>query len=69
MALRRRETQADDQARTGRLLDGLDAAYLTRTGDLMGDADLDDFETVIAAAVHPHDGVTYPPAGHGYPRR
>ncbi|MGW6008653.1 hypothetical protein [Streptomyces sp. NPDC055210] len=69
MPFRRRETQRDDQARTGRLLDGLEAAYLARTGDPVGEADLDDFENVIVAAAHPHHDTTYPPPGHGYPRR
>ncbi|GGV86790.1 hypothetical protein GCM10010294_67860 [Streptomyces griseoloalbus] len=65
----RRETAADDQARTTRLLNGLEAAYAARTGDPCGDADLDDFEEVIVSATGAECEPPYPPAGHTYPRR
>ena len=60
---RRRETAADDQARTGRLLDGLDAAYDGQTGEIT------DFENVIIDATGAEFAAPYPPPGHGYPRR
>ncbi|WP_416983531.1 hypothetical protein [Streptomyces sp. T028] len=61
---RRTETAKDDQARTIRILDSLDAAYDGKTGDL------DDFEDVIISATGAEvDGTPYPPPGHGYPRR
>jgi hypothetical protein len=60
---RRRETAADDQARTGRLLDGLDAAYDGQTGEIT------DFENVIIDATGAEFDAPYPPPGHGYPRR
>lgn len=66
---RRRENRADDKSRTGRLLEGLDAAYAARTGDPCGDADLDDFENVIIDATGAEFDAPYPPPGHGYPRR
>ncbi|MFJ3529264.1 hypothetical protein [Streptomyces sp. NPDC090132] len=67
--LRRTETAADDNQRTGRLLQGLEDAYATRTGDPVDGGPLDNFEqVVISAAVPPHDA-TYPPDGHSYPRR
>ncbi|WP_103542043.1 hypothetical protein [Streptomyces sp. SM1] len=70
MALfRRRETPADDQARTGRLLEGLEAAYANRTGDPCSGVDLDDFENVIVSAAGAEGEPTYPPPGHDYPRR
>ncbi len=60
----RRETADDDRARTGRLLDGLDAAYDGHTGEIT------DFEDVIISATGAEvDGSPYPPPGHGYPRR
>src|SRR5690606_40402835 len=66
---RRRETAADDQARTGRLLDGLDAAYTARTGEVCGEEPLDAFEDVVIDAAGAEATGPYPPPGHGYPRR
>ena len=60
---RRRETAADDQARTGRLLDGLDAAYDGQTGEIT------DFENAIIDATGAEFDAPYPPPGHTYPRR
>jgi len=64
---RRRETQRDDYARTGRLLEALENAYYERVGEVV--ADLDPFEEVVMEAVMPLPGDPYPPAGHTYPRR
>ncbi len=72
MALFRRnrtETYADDFARTGRLLEGLEAAYAARTGDPASDLPLTDFEDVVIEAAMPLHGDPYPPAGHTYPKR
>ncbi|MFJ9427581.1 hypothetical protein [Streptomyces sp. NPDC101249] len=67
---RRTEGPADDQARTGRLLQGVEAAYEQRTGDPVDGGPLDDFEaTVISATAAQYDGTPYPPPGHTYPRR
>lgn len=66
---RRRETPSDDQARTGRLLDGVDAAYAARTGDPVDGGPVDDFESVILSATGAETTDLYPPPGHGYPRR
>lgn len=60
---RRRETAADDTARTGRLLDSLDAAYDGTEGEIT------DFEEVIISATGAECYSPYPPPGHGYPRR
>ncbi|MEU3441789.1 hypothetical protein ACPCSD_24590 [Streptomyces griseoincarnatus] len=60
---RRRENAADDRARTGRLLDGLDAAYDGQTGPIT------DFEDVIISATGAEVEGDYPPPGHDYPRR
>ncbi|MHB9857641.1 hypothetical protein [Streptomyces sp. YIM S03343] len=66
---RRSENPADDQARTSRLLQGVEDAYAARTGDPINGGDLDQFEeTVLSAAAPQHDS-PYPPPGHGYPRR
>lgn len=56
---RRAETPAEDQERTVRMLDALDAAG----------ADPDDFDDVILAAAGAEVTSPYPPPGHGYPRR
>ena len=63
-----RETRADDNDRTGRMLDAVDRAFDGRIDDR-------DEEFVIALV----NGLgtdkaaeaagNYPPAGHGYPRR
>ncbi|MBL3670248.1 hypothetical protein JL475_30590 [Streptomyces sp. M2CJ-2] len=67
--LRRRETAADDQARTGRLLQGLEDAYAARTGDPVDGGPLDEFEETVINAAAAQYGTPYPPAGHDYPRR
>ncbi|CAM5530210.1 hypothetical protein SALBM135S_00864 [Streptomyces alboniger] len=66
---RRQETASDDAARTGRLLDGVDAAYTARTGHTGDGPDLDEFEETVLHAVARDPGAPYPPPGHGYPRR
>ncbi|MCX4581443.1 hypothetical protein OHB41_51790 [Streptomyces sp. NBC_01571] len=66
---RRTEKAADDFARTGRLLEGLEAAYAARTGDPASDLPLTDFEDVVIEGAMPLPGETYPPAGHSFPRR
>ncbi|MBV9024561.1 MAG: hypothetical protein JO362_12395 [Streptomycetaceae bacterium] len=66
---RRSETKVDDDARTGRLLDGLETAYAIRTGDPCGDADLTTFEEVVLEGAVPLPGDIYPPAGHTYPMK
>ncbi|MFF4144686.1 hypothetical protein ACFY0A_25575 [Streptomyces sp. NPDC001698] len=65
----RRETSTDDSARTGRLLEGLERAYATRTGDPVDGGPLTDFEQVVVEAAAPSPGTPYPPAGHSYPRK
>lgn len=70
MALfKRTETQADDDARTGRLLDGLETAYAHRTGDPVDGGPLTAFEETVLSAAAPEYGTPYPPPGHSYPRR
>lgn len=70
MALfRRSETTADDSARTGRLLQGLEDAYVARTGDAVDGGSLTQFEEVVLEAAAPLSGEPYPPAGHTYPRK
>ncbi|MEU3084696.1 hypothetical protein ABZ697_30895 [Streptomyces albidoflavus] len=64
----RRETAADDHARTGRLLEGLEAAHAARTGDPVN-GELDSFEQLVVEAALPLAGDPYPPPGHTYPRR
>lgn len=59
----RRETRADDNNRTGRLLDYADAAY-DRDPEFIGVL-LDGLATDKAAEA----AGNYPPAGHGYPKR
>lgn len=66
---RRTETASDDNARTGRLLQGVENAYAARTGDPVDGGPLSDFESTVITAAAPVPGATYPPAGHGYPRR
>lgn len=65
----RRETATDDQARTGRLLDGVESAYAARTGDPVDGGPLTEFEETVLGAAAPQAGAPYPPPGHGYPRR
>jgi hypothetical protein len=61
----RRETPADDNNRTERLLDQADTAF--------GDATATAFETVVTTGLGTDKAAAaagnYPPAGHGYPRR
>lgn len=63
----RRETAADDAARTNLLLDGLEAAYEDRRQGL--DLPLTTFEEVVLDASVTLSGEPYPPAGHTYPRK
>ncbi|MDK1477013.1 hypothetical protein QNO07_27075 [Streptomyces sp. 549] len=65
----RRESQNDDDDRTNRLLDGLDAAYAERTGGAASGMPLTQFEEVVMEGAAPLIGDTYPPAGHTYPRK
>jgi hypothetical protein len=65
----RRETPTDDQARTRRLLDGVESAYAARTGDPCGDADLTEFEEAVLFGVAGDPDQPYPPTGHDFPRR
>lgn len=64
---RRRETAADDAARTNLLLDGLEGAYEERRQGL--DLPLTQFEEVVLDASVSLSGEAYPPAGHTYPKR
>ncbi|MFF7013236.1 hypothetical protein ACFY9Y_35080 [Streptomyces fimicarius] len=66
---RRSETAAHDDARTGRLLDGLESAYAARTGDPVNGGDLTPFEETVLFAVAGDPTQQYPPAGHTYPKR
>jgi hypothetical protein len=64
----RRETRADDEARTIRLMDALDKA--SEAGD--PDAPLTPFEDVLLDGLGcgpDCTGSPYPPAGHTYPRK
>lgn len=65
----RRENKRDDDARTGRLLDGLETAYAVRTGDPVNGGDLTDFEETVLFGVGYDPAQPYPPAGHKYPKR
>lgn len=66
---KRTETQKDDDARTGRILQGIEDAYAARTGDPVDGGPLTAFEETVLSAAVPADGAPYPPPGHGYPRR
>lgn len=66
---RRTETDADDQARTSRLLQGVEDAYAARTGDPVDGGPLTEFEETVLGAAVPQHGTPYPPPGHTYPRR
>ena len=66
---RRRETPADDDARTTRLLQGGEDAYAARTGDPVDGGPLTEFETTVLEGAVPPPGADYPPPGHTYPRR
>ncbi|MEU6674824.1 hypothetical protein [Streptomyces sp. NPDC046925] len=65
----RHESRVDDYERSGRLLDDIEGAYATRTGDLVDGGPLTDFEETVTLAASPDPGSDYPPPGHGYPRR
>ncbi|MCY0922873.1 hypothetical protein OS965_32820 [Streptomyces sp. H27-G5] len=66
---RRSESKQDDDARTTRLLDGLETAYEARTGDACSSIPLDDFEETVLFGVGYDQRNAYPPAGHTYPKR
>jgi hypothetical protein len=66
---RRTETASDDAERTGRILQGIEDAYAARTGDPVDGGPLTTFEETVLGAAVPSDTSTYPPPGHGYPRR
>lgn len=62
----RRETRAHDNARTERLLDASDVAFEREPGSELHA----DFESVVMEGLLTDRAVpTYPPAGHGYPRK
>jgi hypothetical protein len=62
----RRETPADDNARTGRLLDQADTAFEHEQTTQVGA----DFEAVVMEGLLTDRSVPlYPPPGHTYPRR
>lgn len=63
----RSESKKDDDARTTRILTSLEA-YGASIGDPVN-GDLTRFEEVVLEGAAPQVGDTYPPAGHGYPRR
>lgn len=65
----RSESKKDDDARTSRILQGLEDAYAKRTGDPVDGGDLTRFEEVVLEAAAPRHGDQYPPAGHSYPKR
>lgn len=67
--MKRRETKADDDARTTRLLDGLETAYAIRTGDPVDGGPLTQFEETVLEGAVPLPGDPYPPPGHSYPRK
>ncbi|UJV41608.1 hypothetical protein [Streptomyces sp. AMCC400023] len=66
---KRTETQKDDDARTGRLLQGVEDAYAARTGDPVDGGPLTAFEHTIVTSAAPDPDTEYPPPGHSYPRR
>ena len=62
----RRETRADDNARTERLLDHSDRAFAHEPADGLAL----EFETVVMEGLLTDRAVpVYPPAGHSYPRK
>jgi hypothetical protein len=63
------ETKRDDDARTGRLLDHLDAMDQLTERPADPDAPLSKFEEVVLFGVAYDPGQPYPPAGHTYPKR
>lgn len=62
----RRETRADDNRRTGELLDAADTAFeYEPANDVSAD-----FEAVVMEGLLTDRAVpVYPPAGHTYPKR
>lgn len=64
--LRTHETPADDDNRTGRLLDQADVAFEYEPASELHA----DFESVVMEGLLSDRAVSvYPPAGHTYPRR
>lgn len=64
--MRRRETPADDNARTERLLDHADRAFGMDDAYALNDG----FEDVVMTGLGTDKAARpYPPTGHGYPRR
>ena len=64
--MKRRETRADDNARTERLLDQSDRAFAHDPADEIAA----DFEAVVMEGLLTDKAVDiYPPAGHTFPRR
>lgn len=62
----RRETRADDNARTIRLLDASDVAFAREPENGLAL----EFESVVMEGLLTDRAVpVYPPAGHGYPRK
>ncbi|TQE40254.1 hypothetical protein Sipo8835_00135 [Streptomyces ipomoeae] len=62
----RRETPADDNARTERLLDASDKAFAREPADGLAV----EFEAVVMEGLLTDRAVpVYPPAGHAYPRK
>ncbi|MFD4596748.1 hypothetical protein ACFWPQ_01820 [Streptomyces sp. NPDC058464] len=64
----RRETQHDDNRRTGALLDAVDRAFDNDAGA----AALEDersFESVLLFGIAGDPAQPYPPGGHTYPKR
>lgn len=62
-----RETKKDDDARTGRLLDALDAYSEARDPHHL--VPLDEFEETALFAIAGDPSQLYPPAGHTYPKK
>ncbi|WP_215456647.1 hypothetical protein [Streptomyces sp. ATCC 21386] len=63
---RRRETPADDNARTVRLLDASDRAFEREPADGLAV----EFEAVVMEGLLTDRAVpVYPPVGHAYPRK
>jgi len=62
----RRETRADDNRRTGELLDAADTAFEYEPATELHE----DFEAVVVEGLLTDRAVpVYPPSGHSYPRR
>ncbi|MGW1744558.1 hypothetical protein ACWCRD_02850 [Streptomyces sp. NPDC002092] len=61
----RRESRRDDDQRTGRLLDHMDASYGHYSDPDFNDVVMDGLISDKAEAA----AGRYPPAGHGYPKK